>query len=108
MPDRVTFDHAALWGLRFAVPDGPIAADLGDGPAVTVHLLPSTVECERVVFAADGVTMDNEGYWVDLDRLRTEDDWVQHLAEKPPRQGYQPAVVMLADALARKKLEGRQ
>jgi hypothetical protein len=105
VPDSIEIDQRAQFGLRFDIPPDPIPADLGGGPAVTVHLLPDPVACDEVVFAAEGVEMDDEGYWIDIDRLRTENDWVRHLGEKVTHDGHKPAVAMLAEAVARKKLE---
>lgn len=68
---------------------------------MTAHLLPNEVNCERVVFAAQGAEMEPEGYWVHISRLRDEDHWVPHLSRKRNR-GEKPALVMLVEALARK------
>jgi hypothetical protein len=99
----VTFDAVALEGLDFAVPPDPISADLGEGPAYTVHLLPNQVECREVLFVAKGYPMDDEGYWIHIERLRREPRWVTHLSEKITEDGCRPAVVMLAEAFARKR-----
>jgi hypothetical protein len=100
--DEVTFSREALSALKFRVPEGNIRADLGEGPAKTVHLLPSEVDCQEVVFVAEGYEMDKEGYWIAIDRLRKEDRWVPHLSEKKVAEGQRPAVVMLAEALSAK------
>jgi hypothetical protein len=98
----VTFDSAALAGLDFRVPPDPIPADLGEGPAYTIHLLPSEVACREVLFVAKGFPMDDEGYCIHVERLRNEPRWVPDLAKKITNDGYRPSVVMLAEALARK------
>src|SRR4051794_493631 len=88
----------ALFGVRLRVPNDPVPADLGDGPAVTVHILPSVVAPEKVVFVAKGYEMEREGYWIDIGRLRNENDWLMHLSEKKTAPGHTPALVMLIEA----------
>lgn len=104
MPD-VPVDRKILAGLAFRVPPDPIKADLGDGSAHTVHLLPSQVDCQEVVFVAKGHPMDHEGYAIPLSELRADDPgghgWVSQLAQKL-QHGDSPAWAMLAQALASK------
>ena len=100
--DEITFSRQALSALRFRVPEGDIDADLGEGPAKTVHLLPSEVDCQEIVFVAEGYKMDKEGYSIAIDRLRNEDRWIPHLNKKKVAEGQRPAVVMLAEALSAK------
>lgn len=107
MDDTFTFGWTALEGLMYSLPRGDVPADLGEGPAATVHLLPDAVDCDEVLFVAEDSEMDDEGYWIHIERLRSPGErWPSHLAEKTGR-GRKPAVVMLAEACARKTLEMR-
>jgi hypothetical protein len=101
----MTINSDALPGIRLRVPNDPFPADIGEGPAYTVHLLPNEVACDKVVFAAEGAEMDHEGYWIHVSRLRDESDWVLHLSEKATRPGHRPAIEMLIEALGRKFME---
>ncbi len=88
--------------VEFSVP-AVIESDFGSGDAAWVHLLPSEVACDRVVFAAEQDEVDPEGYVISLAELRSQPaQWAWHLSRKTTRRDFRPAVEVLAEALAQR------